>query len=766
MSKINYVFRLMAASRASTAVKILSMALGLTMCSFLFARIVHDNSIDSCFKNPKTLYQLWMEFTVDGKDLGPQQQCVYPLAGACAENLPDIVECATVLRSRGKESIEYGGYEAKGWMIITDSLFFKTMGVNIIAGESLPQYTPASIYISDKLAKEVFKGKDPVGEVVTMYETPITIKGVFESWGDETTVPADIVGWINDWTRAYRGWNDGDSWYEYIRLKEVPAKDFNEKIQAIIDIVAPPTESVALKAWAQPLTDTFRKSDRVRHMTLTLTILGIAILFITALNYVLLSISSLSKRAKAIGVHKCSGAKGSTIFSMFALETFIIIIGALVLGLFFWWLARKLAEETVFNNFGAYISLDRLWIVLAIIVLIFAIAGIIPGKIFSSVPVSQVFRRYTEKKHGWKHALLFIEFAGTALVAGMLVVVFTQYKVLMNADAGYNDKNLVMVMNDGQESREHSNANVAALKSLPYVESIAQSSSAPSMGYSGEFIRNNSGKELFSSRYDYISSNYPEVMGMEFVAGKMAPQDSVSAIINEKFAELIGFTPQNAVGQRIKFGNNDVIITGVLKNFKIGNYYSEMMPYIAMNYDNSIHSIFNLQIAEPFERNFSLLSDTLPQMMSSGNDIYITSTREIKQRAYRDVDQFRILVAIAAIILLMICGIGMTGYLNDEMSRRSREIAVRKVNGATTGSVVKLICRSVLATALPAVVAGIVAAWYFSRMWLEQFTVTLNNLGLKFILSGIATIAIILGIAVALTVRRASANPVDNLRSE
>lgn len=765
MSKINYVFRIMAASRASTAVKILSMALGLTMCSFLFARIVHDNSVDTCFKDPKTLYQLWMEFTLDGKALGPQQKCVYPLAGTCAEELPDIVECATVLRSRGGESFEYEGYEAKGQMIVTDTLFFKTMGVTILAGETMPQYTPASIYISDKLAKEAFKGKDPVGEVVMMYDTQITIKGVFESWGDETTINADIVGWIGDWTRVYQGWSGGDSWYEYIRLKKVPVKDLNEKIQAVMDRQSPPTESLSLRAWAQPLTDTYRNSDRVRHMTLTLTILGIAILFITALNYVLLSISSLSKRAKAIGVHKCNGAKGGTIFSMFALETLIIILGAVVLGLFFWWLAQKFAEETVFKNFAAYISLDRLWIVVAVVVLIFAIAGIIPGKIFSSVPVSQVFRRYTEKKHGWKHALLFIEFAGTALVVGMLVVVFNQYKVLMTVDNGYNDSNLVMVINDGQESMEHTNANLAALKSLPYVEGVTLSGSSPSWGYSGEFIRNNSGKELFSSRFDYVSANYPEVMGMEFVAGKMAPSDSTSAIINEKFAELVGFTPGNAIGQRLRFGSNDVIITGVVKNFKIGTYYSEMMPYIAMTYEYP-NAVFNVQISEPFEKNLAQFSDTLPKMMSSGADLYFEPIRAVKTRAYKDVNEFRILVTIAAIILLIICGIGMTGYLNDEMSRRSREIAVRKVNGATTGSVVQLICRSVLVTVLPAVVIGIVAAWYFSRMWLEQFTVTLNNLALTFILSGIATIIIILGIAIALTVRRASANPVENLRSE
>ncbi|MDE6460975.1 MAG: ABC transporter permease, partial [Paramuribaculum sp.] len=407
-----------------------------------------------------------------------------------------------------------------------------------------------------------------------------------------------------------------------------------------------------------------------------------------------------------------------------------------------------------------------LWIVLAVIILIFSIAAIIPANLFSKVPVSQVFRRYTEKKHGWKYALLLVEFAGTALVVGMLVVVMTQYKVLMNTDYGYSDDNLVIVVNDGQESQEHTDANMAALKSLPYIEGITRSIAAPSWGYSGEFIRNSAGKELFSSRFDYVCSNYPEVMGMEFVAGKMAPSDSTSVIVNELFAEKIGFTPENAIGQTIKCGSDNVVITGVLKNFKIGSYYNEMMPYIAFNYDRMRHSLFNVQVAEPFERNFELLSDTLPKMMNSGNDLYFQSVREIKSEYYKNVKEFQILVSIAAIVLLIICVIGMMGYLSDEMSRRSREIAVRKVNGASTASVVKLICKSILITSIPAVAVGIIAAWYISRMWLEQFTVTLDHIAIRFIVSGICTVIIILGIAGGLTIRKASANPVENLRSE
>lgn len=96
-------------------------------------------------------------------------------------------------------------------------------------------------------------------------------------------------------------------------------------------------------------------------------------------------------------MHKCSGANGSTIFGMFIIETAMIILAAIAVGAFFWWLVIRFAHESVYENFATYLSVDRLWVVIAVVVLVFVIAGLIPAKVFSKIPVSQVFRRFSEK---------------------------------------------------------------------------------------------------------------------------------------------------------------------------------------------------------------------------------------------------------------------------------------------------------------------------------------------------------------------------------
>lgn len=768
MNKIRYAFKTLSAYRSSTAIKILSLGLGLTMCCFIFARVAHDNSFDSKFRDPSSLYQLWMQFSIDGKELPVQQACLFPLAGACADELSDIVSSATVVNPLGSKEFKNGGNIVEGDLIVTDSMFFETMGVELICGDPKAITANGGIYISDVAAKKYFGDESPLDKDLYYGEYLLSVKGMFKSWGEETTLHADFIGNIYEWCGGYRinSWDGGDRWYEYIRLKEIPesADDFNKKITAVLLRHNPPTESISIKGMAAPIRDTYSGSDQVRHMTLTLSILGIAILIITSLNYVLLCISSLSRRAKAIGVHKCNGAKAGTIYGMFIIETCLVLLGALLLGAFFWWLANRFAQETIYDNFATYVSFDRVWIVLAVTVLIFIIAALIPANIFSKVPVSQVFRRYTEKKYGWKHALLFIEFAGAALVSGILVIVLAQYNTLINTNPGFDEDHIALVYNPSN-TKEESEALLASLSGLPYVEAVTKSQYYPGSGYSGNIISNESGKKLFSTRYDYIGENYIDVMGIKMLNGSF-PKDSSEVIVNEKFTELIDMTPETAVGKRIHFGGDPVFISGVIEDFTTGNYYQPQQPFLGNNAEKYTLRYYNVKLSEPVMESYMKLTEAMPEILGTSKSVHTSLFSNMKIETYSSVAQFRSLVVIATILLMLICAIGMTGYLSDEMRRRQREIAIRKVNGASTVSIVKLICRAVLVTALPAVILGTAAAWYFSSLWLDQFAVTLDGLWLKFVLSGILTVLIIMIVAAALIIRRASANPVENLKSE
>ena len=261
--------------------------------------------------------------------------------------------------------------------------------------------------------------------------------------------PEAVISLPTAWSRHLEGnysWSGGDSWIEYIRFREGADRSVvNKRIDAMIDKYRPAEDKKVFgyTAFVQPIRDTYRGYEDVRRMTNIMSILGLAILFIAALNYVLISISSLSYRAKSVGVHKCSGANGGTIFGMFLLETALIILGALLLMAMLLVNFRDVVEDTTVAKLSMLFAPERIWVPIAVVATLFVVGGVLPGRLFARIPVSQVFRRYSEGKKGWKRPLLFIQFAGVAFICGLMCVVMAQYQYVLNKDMGYNPKGLV-----------------------------------------------------------------------------------------------------------------------------------------------------------------------------------------------------------------------------------------------------------------------------------------------------------------------------------
>lgn len=773
MQKIHFAIRTLLHSRGSTLVKILSIGLGLAMSCFLFARVAYDNLIDTCFNDYGRIYQLNMQFKIGGNELAWQEMCVGKLTEGVYSALgEDMVEAAVMTRRFFGNNISRDNEILPGIVMVADSLFFKTFGVEIIDGDHNGLAQPGKMYISDRMARKYFGDESPVGRMLTGWDDiPIQVSGVYRDWGEESTINTDFIVSLstlleNNWGGL--GWKGGDSWFDYILVKDgTDPEALNRKIMEVIEANVPPTDDFSLKAAAIPLRDVYRGQESVRMSTWTLSLLATLILIVTALNYVLLSLSALSRRAKAIGVHKCSGAGRGTIFAMFAIETLIIIAVGLVFAAFCFYVARRFAQESIYDNFAAYISADRLWVVAGVVVLTFGIAALIPSVVFSKIPVSQVFRRFVEKKHRWKHSLLFVEFAGMSLMGGLLAMVIAQYHYIMDLDPGYEPDNVVCITrsNDGKEHRE---ALMKVYASLPYVDQVAIGSMPPGYGYSGEFVRDDHGSPLFSSRYDnWNNKDFAELMGFRLLHGRYPEAiDGSEAVINQEFARLMGWKDNDAVGRQFRISDQNVTVCGIIKDFITGTLYQEQQPYMAMTEDNGWSQRFFLKLKEPFGQSYASLMADEKELMEGASNFSCVSLGTQYRQTYHSVEVFRTMIMTGAIILLFISMIGLFGYMRDEMHRRSREIAIRKVNGASTAEVIEMICRSVMTVAIPAVIFGSVAAWLIGRYWLEQFSVQAPSITAMYVLSGIITLILIALASTGMTLRTANENPSKSLRSE
>ena len=771
MKQLYYVIQTLLHGRNANVIKIVSLGLGLMMSILLFSRVAYEQSFDTCFKEHENLYQLWTKFTAGEKTYPASYQNVGKLAGGVFEALPDVVEYAT---STGHwmvgEALYNGNVRFEDEKIVADSLFFQTMGIEVLSGNPIQDLQLVDvIYLSQELAEKMFGGENPIGKIVSYNrEFDLTIKGVYATIPYNSTMkPKAVISMPSAWSRnvGNYSWAGGDSWNAYIRIKpNTDIEALNKRINLMMQQHIPKDAGYNLEIIAKPIRDTYRSFDKVKRMTPILCILGACILFITALNYVLLSISSINRRAKAVGVHKCSGAENGTIFGMFLWETGVIIILSLLLMGFLTLNFQDFVVDTASTKLAYLFAIERIWVPLSVILVLFLIGGILPGYIFSRIPVTQVFKRYTEGKKGWKRSLLFVQFTGVAFIFGMMIVVIAQYYHVLNKDAGYNPERITILSASGVHPQEELIAIKSFIEDLPYVEAFTSSLYEPTGDYSGEMIHDENGNTLFSSKWDYVQDNYTEVLGITVKQGR-APRESGEVAVNEKWLEMRNWTADKAIGNVIQTEEGKVKIVGIIKNFHLGDFYEEQLPFVMHHFPNNMGVTMYTRLKEPFGDHLQKFEKEIKDAFPSKNFSFYSMEQRMADN-YNSVRIFRNATIVATFVILFITLMGLIGYTNDETQRRSKEIAIRKVNGAEASSIIEMLAKDVLVTALPAVLLGTLASWYVGELWMSQFATVVGSTIPYYIMTGFVTLLMIIGVVVVKTWKIANENPVISIKSE
>ena len=769
MQSIHYAFKTLLHRCSSNVIKVISIALGITMSVLLFSRVAYEQSFDTCFRENDRLMQLWMQWTVNQQKCDKQEQCVGKLAGTLYEAMPDVFEGATTIGYWMFNAPLYrGNVRFNDLKITADSLFFQTMGIDVLKGNAVQDLAQKDvIYLSERLARKIFGDENPIGQVVQYNkQIPLTVRGIYADIPENATVrPEAVVSMPSVWSRGIGNYSlqGGDSWPSYMRLKaDAPdLETINRRIGQLLAERMPPGNGIEVGGFIAPLRDTYRSHEYVQRMSRILFILAAAILFITALNYVLISISSLSRRAKAIGVHKCSGAEAGTVFGMFVWETIFLFAAALLLSAALLYAFRDFVEDTITAKLDSIFTTDLLWVPVTVLAVLFLISTVLPGRLFARIPVSLVFRRYTEGKQGWKRPLLFIQFAGVTFVLGLLCTVWLQYQYVMNKDTGYNPERIVMNYHEVRNWDEAEKIRTFYTP-LPYVEEITSSLYYPCGGYSGEMIPDEAGNNLFSTRYDYGCENYTKVMGMTILQGR--PQrEKDEVLVNEEFARLMHWG-DDVLGRTFSSEGGKVKVVGLLKNFQIGSFHSGPLPYV-LHYMPQLAYQLSIRLKEPFAENLQRLNKEAAEAFS-GQTVEFESMEKLMAENYNSVRVFRNATLVATVCILFITLMGLIGYINDEMQRRSKEIAIRKVNGAEASHILEMFSRDISRISLPAVILGAVAAWYVGKLWMEQFAVQVDYLTAYYLLSALMIWGLIIACVVVQAWKIANENPVLSLKSE
>ena len=327
---------------------------------------------------------------------------------------------------------------------------------------------------------------------------------------------------------------------------------------------------------------------------------------------------------------------------------------------------------------------------------------------------------------------------------------------------GYNPKQIA-IGNAYWDNEATRDAAYQFFKGLPYVEAVSSANSTPISGYSGSMIHSESGQALFSCRSSYfMREDFPALMGMTMKTGRMA-RDKEEVVVNETFAEMMRWG-DDVVGRTVYTEGNTFKVVGQLKDFQIESFRTEKMPIIARGNKN-FYGTVHVRLKEPFTENLQKLNHDVAEAFHD-QTIDFTGYEKRIENSYNSVRVFRNATLMAAVTMFFIMLMGLIGYTTDEVRRRSKEIAIRKVNGAEASGILEMLSRDILVVAAPAVVIGTVLAWYVNGMWMEQFAERIHISWAVYVLVVMANLVIIVACVLWKSWRIANENPVNSIKSE
>ena len=771
----NYSFRYLWNHRGDSFTRVVSLSLGLIVALLIFSYVGLKLSYNRFLPDKERVYQVW---TISPQFSGNEAntQMVLPLAPNMANDIPQIEAATHYIDNLLQINHKGNNFDVAMYKVNTD--FFEVLDFGMISGDArhvLSEEGRAAkeVLISKRLSDLLFDDEDPLGKTIeTTNENKYVVGGVFKTPPVNNTIGQfDMLYYINYNTDDYI-WTGSDLYPTYIKIRE--GNDIAE-VEALMDdfVKRYPSYKDYVDEWQVsfrfiPIDKTMFFKSNVKQTTLLLGAIGFVAMLMACLNYVLLTISSLSERSKTIAMLRCNDAKRTNVFMMLLVETLLILLAAIVLSVFIiLCLSREISQ--LFFDIKVLFALERIWIPMLVCLVAFLVAALIPAAIFSSVKLQYAFRGGAENRAWWKKTLLFVQVACTTGIVIFLGITARQSSYVLTADHGYKYDKIMTVCIPGTTSTQLTIRD--ELLKQTCVEDVAISLGYPMWGYSGNPVYDAQWNLLFSCRWEIADEHYIPTMQMKIVEGRnYKPTDAPNKVlVNEAFVEQHGWNDEPLGKTFYKGDGGTYEIIGVVADYQMGDGWVQPIvihPFHAYLDENRVNSFqFNIRMTDFSQENIKKIKDVIDTYYTSNWQYGFYTFNERMSDNYAYFNHLRNIVLIAALVTLIISLIGLIGYLGNEMQLRRKEVAIRKVCGATVSEVLKILSMNLTVVVLPAIITGVIAAFIGGHYYLEILRTNsdlITSLSVWLFLGGAMLVSfIIYAVNILCLWKAANENPVE-----
>lgn len=775
-------------------VNILGLTLGISACLLAYLHIQHELSFDSHVEKKDQIYRIVNGDLTTGDGWVKVSAPVPPLL---SEQIPEIKNYFRLTRVTHdpKITVQNGPdvfNEANVYM--ADRSILEMLSLPITEGDPYSAMsTPNDILISEGIKQKLFGDKEAIGKTLIIGGNhDFIISGVFENFNNQSHLNLDYLISFDNLEKMLPGTSQTGNWgqfnyFAYVELTDGKSLTEMQAEKKITHTVVSLDENNTMRLDEmnlQPMSDIHFVANRGNEKTaydkkylFIYSAIAIAILLISVINFINLTVAASTKRISEVGVRKVVGAGRAQLILQYFTESLLITFLAMTVALivthsFLLPLTNKVLDSNIVMKVGNY---QMILTLIGLCLVVAFLAGSYISMFITSFNPSQALKGAVKigRTGGlFKNVLLTIQFTISLVLILSSIFIYSQLQFIQNKDLGLNTEQIINISLYNQNSREKAKLIKTEMERLPFVESVTATRFTAGKANWHQTSWWEGQEEDESMSVIIADEDFIKTLKLSLIEGEQeaieADNDAykVKYILNKAALDHIGW--ESAVGKQFSiFGDGGRSpILGVVDNFNYQSLHEDVSPVVLAYYDRVKPGQIMVRVnSEDYSYVIKELSATFSNVVD-GTPFEYQFLDEEFQSLYEAEERTGKVVGFITLIAIFLALMGVYGLVSFAIQERTKEMAVRKVLGIPLKSIATLLSRGYITLLLIANVIAIPIVYYALNQWLNNFSYRIELTPLLFV-AGSALVWIFVGITVSLNVYQVTKiNPVTGLKYE
>jgi putative ABC transport system permease protein len=793
---VKLIYRNLIQSRSNTLLNIIGLSIGFA-CSFaVIVWIKNEFSYDRYLPDANRTYRLTFESNINGNRLH-FARCWERWVSQIPEAFPQIEELVRLepYRQTAIKAGENRFYSDR--VFATDSNFFKVFGIELLSGDPDNLLNePHVAVISSSLAKKCFGSDNPIGQTIFLsgeYDTKMglfTVKGIMRDTPVNSHIHFDILtSFVNPAESPY--WA-----YVYLLLKrDIRPDEVLAGLYSFIKGVEKDSEERVFTPYLQKITDIHLYSNKDRELEQNGNIYGIylfgviafVLLLVSWVNYYNLNTARMLMLQKQINIQRILGSGNWPIIKQSVAESAVCVVLALSLALIMMNSFGQLADSLSGSGltYKGISDLVIIWPLVLIITLFSILSGSLPLLIYiikrqkSETGIKSAAFRDSNRSVSYG-ILMTVQFCMAVILMIAATTIYLQKEFIFTGSLGKMSSNILVFKKQNWEIRSRYNTFRSKALQNPLIKSVTATMDEPTgetldalQIESSALDENNKDKSLFVISVD---DNFLSFFDIPLIAGRTfstfnPDRKGEDYILNETAVKFLGWTPEEAIGRpfKIKFSTPDIFyggtVVGVVKDFNYTSLKKEIQPYVLFQ-KPIFYLCFLVKVDSARKEEAILNLKKIWEQELPDYPFQYEFIGDMYKSAYKkELIQSKLTLFFSILTILIIC-LGLFSVTSVLVARRTKELGIRKVNGANIFNLLLMLNSDFIKWFITAFIIACPVAWYTMHKWLQNFVYRTELKWWIFVLAGCVVLMVTLITVTLQCLRAATRNPVEALRYE